>query len=111
MEALGFLRTPYTDIQTDIAKLLPYANKQFTKDIFWSFSRMNVKSEPAQKKIIQYIENTHDKKLIKTALTALQNTSDFSESTLSFFYDQLKSRDDSGFSFFCSLKPFQNINN
>ena len=94
LEALGFLRSPYTDIQEDIIQLLPHAGPQMAEEIFWSLGQMDLKSDSVQKTIIQYaIQNITNKKLLKLAFSALQNTSEFSDFTLSFFYDHLESRD------------------
>ena len=93
LEALGYLKTPYTDIQEDITDLLPYADEQLSEDIFWSLGHMNVQSASAQKRIIRYVLKTDNEEMAKKAFTALQNTSDFSNFSLSFFYSQLESRD------------------
>lgn len=101
LEALGFLGTPYTDIQDEISDLLLKANSTMAKEIFWSFSRMNVKSSLAQERIIKYaIHAGHNKELNKKAWATLQNTSDFSDFSLSFFYSHLEARDDPEFLLF-----------
>ena len=110
LEALGFLQTPYTDIQNDIAALLTVANKELAEEIFWSFNRMDVQNKSAQKKIIQYSLQTDDETLAKKALQALQNTSEFSDFTLSFFYYHLESRNNLDFLLFIVEILAQNKN-
>ena len=98
LEALGFLRSPYTDIQNDITKLLSYADEKLALEIFWSLSRMNVQGETAQKNIIYYIvNNAGNKKLLKKAFKAFKNTSDLSDFSLDFFYQHLDSRENLAF--------------
>ena len=101
LEVLGFLRTPYENVQNDIALLLPQANEELAKEIFWSFNRMDVKGDAAQKTIIQYIiKNFEDVELASRAFQSLKNTSQFSDFTLSFFYNQLDSRENLDFLLF-----------
>ena len=94
LEALGFLHSPYSDIQGDIARLLPIADINKAKEIFWSLNRMDLKSDSAQKEIIQYAFKKWpvDKKISEQAFFTLQNVSSFSDFSLSFFYRQLESR-------------------
>ncbi len=103
LKALCFLKTPYQDIHTDMAQLLgslgdsPSA-ELLKKKILSSFNCINVKSASAQKQIIQYaLRQPHDKNFVKQVFSALQNTSDFSDFALSFFYRHLESRDDPEF--------------
>ncbi len=95
LEALAFLKSPYEDIQEDIAKLLPQADEALIEDIFWSFSQMDIKSPTAQEKIIQYIiQNPIPQALRGKVILAFQNTSQFYDFSLSFFYQLLESKED-----------------
>lgn len=98
LEALGFLRTAYADIQTSIVNLLAQADSNQAEEIFWSLNRMDIKSTVAQKTILQHVlNNKNNTELVKKVFSTLQNTSQFSDFTLSFFYSHLESRDDLNF--------------
>ena len=111
LETLGLLQSPYEDVQNDMVALLPHANhisellqpftnQEIVEKVFWSLSHMDIKAESAQKQIIQYaLQRAQNKELVKEAFKSLENTSEFSDFTLSFFYNHLESRDDSEFLF------------
>ena len=101
LEALGFLKTPYTDIQEDMARLLSY--KDLTKDVFWSFSQMKLESRGLQNEVLSYIKNPiQDHALRCKALSVFKRTPDLSDSSLIFFYELLESREDLSL-LFCSI--------
>ena len=101
LEALGFLRSPCTRVQSHIVKLLPNANEKTAKAVFWSLSRMDISSTSAQRRVIQYaLHRTNNKTLVEQAFRSLENTSKFSDFTLSFFYEHLETRDNLDFLLF-----------
>ena len=97
LEALGFLQSPYADIQNEISQLLPFANLDLASDIFWSLSRMDVQGDLTQKRLIDYISkyaNQPEKRnFARSAFSALSRTSEFSDYSLDFFYDHLEDRE------------------
>ena len=103
LEALGFLHSPYSDIQNKISELLPFADSELASNIFWSLSQMDVQGELAQKRVVDYILQNVNKKegrnLMKLAFQALKNTSDLSDYSVDFFYRHLEDRDNLLFTF------------
>ena len=92
IEALGFLKSPYSDIQDDIAKLL--IKEDLVEDIFWSLSQMLIKGDVAQQEILNYINrNTKNSALQKKALKLYEKIAQLSDLSLFYIYDLLESRE------------------
>ena len=105
LEALGYLKTPYKDIQQEVIDLLSVSltqnNLSLIKDVFWSLSQMNLKDYLLQQQIIQYaLSYKNNPELFKIAVGSLQNTLDFSALAQNFFYNQLSSNEDKDFLLF-----------
>ena len=92
IEALGFLKSPYGDIQEDIAELLE--NENLSSDIFWSLSQMPIESLKAQEEILNYIKrHSQSPSLQCKALQMFQRVSELSDLSLFFFYDLLEAKE------------------
>ena len=101
IEALGFLRSPYEDIQEDIAELL--REEALVSDVFWSLNQMKVESLEAQKRVLNFIKNLpKDHSLRCKGLGIFKETSELSDLSLFFFYKLLESREDLSL-LFCAI--------
>jgi len=95
VQALGFLKTPYKDIQADLAFLLSRADESLSEEILWSFNQIDVTSEEAQNTLLKYISKPNLKSdFFISVFRIFENSSFFSESTLYFFYEILENRED-----------------
>jgi len=94
VQALGFLKSPFEDIQADLALLLTRADEKLSEEILWSLNQINVTSPEAQKTLLEYISRPNLKRdFFVSAFRVFENSSDFSESALYFFYEILENRD------------------
>ena len=94
VQALGFLKSPYDDIQADLVFLLTRADERLSEEILWSLNNMDVTSEKAQKVLLRYISQPNLRSdFFISAFHVFENTTFFSESTLYFFYEILENRD------------------
>ena len=94
LEALGFLESPYKDVQQEIAKLL--SEEEFLiSDIFWSLNRMRIEVPESQKDILSYVESLPQNSPLRCqALQLFKKTPELSDFSLFFFYKLLESRED-----------------
>ena len=95
LEALGYLRTPYPDIQKEIALLLPGVEKEENphgidmEDVLWTLKRLDI-TEEAQKILVDYaFLNQDDPHLFAKIWSVLKNTRVLSSKTLVLFYRYL----------------------
>ena len=94
VEVLGFLKTPYSDIQADLVLLLTKANDELAEDILWSLNQMDVTGETAQQRLFEYITKSDLKpELFVEAFRVFETSSYFSDSILYYFYEILENRD------------------
>ena len=94
VEGLGFLKTPYKEIQADLAMILSRSDEQLSKEIFWSLNQIDVKSEEAQRLLLEYISQPNLKsEFFVSAFRVFENITAFSNSTLYFFFEILENRD------------------
>ncbi|MCZ0931608.1 MAG: hypothetical protein OXJ52_00425 [Oligoflexia bacterium] len=101
IEALGFLESPYEDIQEDMAGLL--RDENLAVDIFWSLSQMKIESATAQKRVLSSIKKFPKNPSLKcSALKIFKQTPELSDFSLFFFYKLLESREDLSL-LFCAI--------
>ena len=94
VQALGFLKSPYDDIQADLTALLTRADERLSEEILWSLNHIDVTSEKAQNILLKYIAQPNLKSdFFVSAFHVFENITFFSDSTLYFFYEILESRD------------------
>ena len=92
IEVLGFLKSPYSDIQGDIARLLK--NENLVSDVFWSLSQMPIKSLLAQKELLNYINRKQGQTSLQcSAIKLYKQVPELSDLSLFFLYDLLESRE------------------
>ena len=92
IEALGFLKSPYGDIQKNMAQLLK--NESLALDIFWSLKQMPIDSLEVQDEILAYINKKPRSDLLQCkAFQAFKQVTELSDLSLFFFYDILESRE------------------
>ena len=102
IEALGFLKSPYEDIQEDIAGLLK--EKALVSDILWSLNQMLIKSSTTQESLLNFIKNQPKSSPLKCkALQLFKQTSELSDLSLFFFYELLESRENLNL-LFCAVE-------
>ena len=99
IEALGFLKTPYSDIQADIARILSEEDQTIISEVFWSLSQMRIESSEVQKKVLNHAK---DQALKCKAVQIFRQTPELSDFSLFFFYELLESREDLD-SLFCAI--------
>ncbi|MBC6415629.1 MAG: HEAT repeat domain-containing protein [Bdellovibrionales bacterium] len=94
IEVLGFLKTPYEDVQSDLTSLLLQASDELSKELFWSLKQINITGGEAQKHLLKYIERPDLKSefFIET-FRIFENSNYFSDSTLYYFYEILERRE------------------
>ena len=95
IQALGFLRSPYADIQADLAVLLTKADDRLSEEILWSLDQIDVTGGEAQHTLLEYVLESQQEKpeFFLSAFRIFENSTSFSNSTLYFFYDILEHRE------------------
>ena len=94
VQVLGFLKSPYKDIQADLVSILKRADEQLSKEILWSLNQIDVTSGTAQQGLLEYISRPNLKsEFFISAFRIFENSTSFSKSTIYFFYEILESRD------------------
>lgn len=103
LEALGFLRSPYADIQDAISQPLLSVDSVLASDILWSLSRMDIQGDLAQQRVVDYISRYVGKRgkehFVKEAFDAFSSTSELSDYSLDFFYRSLEDQENLQFAF------------
>ena len=93
LEALGFLKSPYKDIQQKISQLLT-EDELLIPDVFWSLNRMQIDTAESQRDILNFVKSLdQNSPLACQALRFFKKTSELSDFSLYFFYDLLESRE------------------
>jgi len=94
VQVLGFLKTPYRDIQADLAYLLTRADELLSEEILWSLNQIDVTSEEAQSLLLGYLSKPDKKpEFFVSVFRVFENSSSFSETTIYFFYQILENRE------------------
>ena len=94
LEALGFLRSSCETAQTNMARLLPFADEELLEKILWSFSQMELNSALAAEAIVRLgIESQTQEALARLIFLALRGAGSFSDTAKSFFQARLEARD------------------
>ena len=96
VEALGFLRSPYLDIQENLIQLLMNSGEDFSHDILWALNQMPIRDQKAQSQLLQYLsQEALNPSLFDKAFKIFETSSYFSDMGLYFFYDILEQGEDS----------------
>ena len=91
VEALGFLKSPYSDIQEKLIQLLMHAEEEFSLDILWALNQTPIKSQEAQSQLAKYLSQEGlSPELFERGFKVFQNFRYFSSSGLYVFYDILE---------------------
>lgn len=94
VEALGFLHSSCETAQSNMARLLPFADKDLLEKVLWSFSRMKIQSASAQSAIVRWAtKNPLQEDLVRLVFLALEGVSSFSDKVKAFFWHHLEARD------------------
>ena len=92
LDSLGFLETPYPDIQEKMAANLTRGDKKEVLGILNTFRKLNIQSEGAMVSIMEYV-NSHpqDEDIAKGGVTAFRKTAFLPYFVLDHFYSLLGS--------------------
>ena len=91
LDSLGFLETPYPDIQEKMAGNLTRGDKKEALGILNTFGKLNIQSEGAMVSIMEYV-NSHpqDEDIAKGGVTAFRKTISLPYFVLDHFYALLE---------------------
>ena len=101
VEALGFLKSPYEDIQENVARLLK--ESALYRDVLWSLSQMSIRNEVVEESLLNFIKSRPQNSSLQCrAVSVFKQISELSDLSLFFFYELLESRDNLNL-LFCAI--------
>ena len=87
LDSLGFLKTPYQNIQEKIADNLTRGDKKEALEILKTFGKLNIQSEAAMISIMEYVNSQpQDENIAKGGVIAFKNTEFIPDFVLDHFY-------------------------
>ena len=93
-DSLGFLKTPYSNIQKKMAGNLTREGKQAAMEILKTFGKLNIQNEETAVSIMEYVNaHPHDEDIAKGGVIAFRNTPIIPVFVLDHFYFILESED------------------